>query len=194
MKKLLAIVVLGLFLITPSQADDISEFQIEGISIGDSLLEFANEKKIKSSIAKAQYSNDKFTIYKAEMLVENKNYDYLTVTTKKNDKNYLVTNISGSLFYSELDDCLQKKTSIQNEIEKIINYNDKNEVKYKSKQDKIGNSMIYGIQYYLKPYPSNEAILINCYHFSTESNLKRSLSLAVNSEEFANFLINEAHN
>ncbi len=186
--------VLGLFLITPSQADDISEFQIEGISIGDSLLEFANEKKIKSSIAKAQYSNDKFTIYKAEMLVENKNYDYLTVTTKKNDKNYLVTNISGSLFYSELDDCLQKKTSIQNEIEKIINYNDKNEVKYKSKQDKIGNSMIYGIQYYLKPYPSNEAILINCYHFSTESNLKRSLSLAVNSEEFANFLINEAHN
>ena len=54
--------------------------------------------------------------------------------------------------------------------------------------------MIYGIQYYLKPYPSNEAILINCYHFSTESNLKRSLSLAVNSEEFANFLINEAHN
>ena len=194
MKKLLGIVVLGLFLITPSQADDISEFQIEGISIGDSLLEFANEKKIKSSIAKAQYSNDKFTIYKAEMLVENKNYDYLTVTTKKNDKNYLVTNISGSLFYSELDDCLQKKTSIQNEIEKIINYNDKNEVKYKSKQDKIGNSMIYGIQYYLKPYPSNEAILINCYHFSTESNLKRSLSLAVNSEEFANFLINEAHN
>ena len=74
MKKLLGIVVLGLFLITPSQADDISEFQIEGISIGDSLLEFANEKKIKSSIAKAQYSNDKFTIYKAEMLVENKNY------------------------------------------------------------------------------------------------------------------------
>ena len=194
MKRLLLIFILTLSFQSWIKADDIRDFEVEGISIGDSLLEFANEKKIKSSISKQQYPNDKFTIYKAEMLVENKNYDYLTVTTKKNDKNYVVTNISGSLFYSELDDCLQKKTSIQNEIEKIINYNDKNEVKYKSKQDKTGNSMVYGIQYYLKPHPSNEAILINCYHFSTESNLKRGLSLAVNSEEFANFLINEAHN
>ena len=38
MKKLLGILVLGLFLITPSLADDISDFEIEGISIGDSLL------------------------------------------------------------------------------------------------------------------------------------------------------------
>ena len=38
MKKLLAIVVLGLCLITPSLADDISDFEIEGMSIGDSLL------------------------------------------------------------------------------------------------------------------------------------------------------------
>jgi len=40
MKKLLAILVLGLFLTTPSQADDIRDFQIEGISIGDSLLDY----------------------------------------------------------------------------------------------------------------------------------------------------------
>ena len=44
-KKLLRIVVLGLFLITPSHADDIRDFQIEGISIGDSLLDYFSEKK-----------------------------------------------------------------------------------------------------------------------------------------------------
>ena len=47
MKKLLGIVVLGLFLITPSQADDIRDFQIEGMSIGDSLLDYMSEKEIK---------------------------------------------------------------------------------------------------------------------------------------------------
>ena len=46
MKKLLGIVVLGLFLITPSLADDIRDFEIEGISIGDSLLMYAEEKDI----------------------------------------------------------------------------------------------------------------------------------------------------
>ena len=47
MKKLLGIVVLGLFLITPSLADDISDFEIEGISIGDSALDYFSEEQIK---------------------------------------------------------------------------------------------------------------------------------------------------
>ena len=46
MKKLLAIVVLGLLLINPSQADDISDFQIDGMSIGDSLLDYISKKEI----------------------------------------------------------------------------------------------------------------------------------------------------
>ena len=47
MKKLLAIAVLSLFLIIPSQADDISDFQIEGVNIGESLLDYATEEEIK---------------------------------------------------------------------------------------------------------------------------------------------------
>ena len=47
MKKLLGILILGLFLIVPSQADDIRDFQIEGISVGDSLLDYFDKKKIK---------------------------------------------------------------------------------------------------------------------------------------------------
>jgi hypothetical protein len=43
-KKLLGILVLSLCLITPSWADDISDPQIEGMSIGDSLLD--HERKI----------------------------------------------------------------------------------------------------------------------------------------------------
>ena len=46
MKKILVILVLGLFLITPSQADDISDFQIEGISIRDSALKHFNANEL----------------------------------------------------------------------------------------------------------------------------------------------------
>ena len=48
MKKLSTYLFLILFSFqTPSQADDIRDFQIEGMSIGDSLLDYTSEKEIK---------------------------------------------------------------------------------------------------------------------------------------------------
>ena len=47
MKKLLVIVVLGLFLITPSWADNIRDLEIEGIVIGDNLLDHFSKQEIK---------------------------------------------------------------------------------------------------------------------------------------------------
>jgi hypothetical protein len=48
MKKLFITLFLSLFFITSSQADDIRDFQIEGISVGDSLLDYIPEEKILS--------------------------------------------------------------------------------------------------------------------------------------------------
>jgi len=59
MKKLLGILVLDLFLITPSQADDVRDFQIEGMSIGDSLLDYFSEKEINDS-RRNYFSNKKY--------------------------------------------------------------------------------------------------------------------------------------
>ena len=46
MKKLLGIVVLGLLLSTSAYTDDIKDFQIERISIGDSALNYFSEYNI----------------------------------------------------------------------------------------------------------------------------------------------------
>ena len=53
MKKILAIIILCLCFITSSQADDIRDFQIEGISVGDNLFDHLKilgetKKSIKS--------------------------------------------------------------------------------------------------------------------------------------------------
>ena len=48
MKKLLGILVLGLLFSSSVFAEDISDFQIEGISIGDSALEYFTEKRLHS--------------------------------------------------------------------------------------------------------------------------------------------------
>ena len=49
MKKLLGIIVLSLLLSVASKADDISNFEIEGISIGDSALDHFNINQIKNN-------------------------------------------------------------------------------------------------------------------------------------------------
>ena len=46
MKRLLIIFILTFSFQTLTKADDISEFQIEGISIGDSLLDYFTKKEI----------------------------------------------------------------------------------------------------------------------------------------------------
>ena len=66
MKKLLAILILILTFQASSQADDISEFELEGVNVGQSLLDYADKKKIKTIKSKTQYPNDKFTIYYLE--------------------------------------------------------------------------------------------------------------------------------
>ena len=62
MKRLLLILILTLSLQTLVKSDDIRDFQIEGISIGDSALDFFSEDEILKNIRKGAYegSDGKF--------------------------------------------------------------------------------------------------------------------------------------
>ena len=66
MKKLSTYLFLILFSFSaPSFADDISDFQIEGMSIGDSLLDYFSEEKIeeeKNSEYVYRYKDNRFII------------------------------------------------------------------------------------------------------------------------------------
>ena len=191
--KLSIILIFILSLQTFAKADNISEFEIEGLSVGDSLLNFASEKEIKKAKAKEQFPNDKYIIYRYDLLNLPTQYDWISVTVKKNDLKYIITNIAGAIDYEELEECLLLKKDIIASIENLFKSVQKQEDKYPSGQDKTGKSIVYGTQYYFKPYPSNEAISVNCYHMTNESNVKRSLKVAVNGEDYAYFLINEAY-
>ena len=193
MRIFLTVLTLIIGLQSWTKADDIRDFQIEGISIGDSLLNFASEKLIKKAKAKTQFVNDKYIIYRLDKLKNPEKYDWVSVTTKKNDENYIISNIAGAIDYEELDKCLLIKKEIEDLVESLFKSVQKQEDKYPSGQDKTGKSIIYGTQYYFKPYPSNEAISVNCYHMTNESNVRRSLKVAVNEEDYAYFLINEAY-
>ena len=107
MKKLLGILVLGLFLITPSQADDIRDFQIEGMSIGDSALDYFTKDQIKNAEYK-MFKDDKYLTFVFYDL-NYKVYDAIEIAYKKNDKKFIIASISGGITVTDKKVCLEKK-------------------------------------------------------------------------------------
>ena len=62
MKKLSTYLFLILFSFSaPSFADDIRDFQIEGMSVGDSLLDYFNEEEINNNIVDWDIKDNTFT-------------------------------------------------------------------------------------------------------------------------------------
>ena len=46
-----------------AKADDIRDFEIEGMSVGDSLLNYFSKEQIKKNISGAQYDDKEFILY-----------------------------------------------------------------------------------------------------------------------------------
>ena len=102
----------------PSWADDIRDFQIEGMSIGDSLLDYFSEEEIKNSIVEDYYSYIEDKTFVDLQINENfEYYDGLQITIKRNDTKYIVYGIAGGKFYEDnITECHSKMKEIAKEL------------------------------------------------------------------------------
>ena len=199
MKKILGILVLGLLLITPSWADDIRDFEIEGMSVGDSLLDYLTKKEIseeKNSKYSLYYKNNKFVqigYYK-----NLKNYDSVSVIFKPNDKNYKIYSLAGKIIFEKnISDCYSKKNEIVSELKDLFG----SEVEIDSYErshsaDKTGKSKNNTTTFNFKS--NKDGIGVSCYDWSEEITKEKrwfdNLKVIIHSEEFINFLENEQYN
>ena len=188
MKKFLGMVVLGLFLITPSQADDIRDFQVEGISIGDSLLDYFTETEIKENIenyfdgatVKKYYSVE---IYKHERF---EIYDSIQLSLKINDKDYIIDHIVGIIFYdNDINDCYEKQKEVAKELTLLFKNAKKSEMNTKHPSDVTGESKIKEINFWLK---SEDVVSADCYDWSDKMGYVDHLRVGMISVEFNNWL------
>lgn len=161
-KKLLGIVFLGLLLTLSAKADDIKDFEIEGMSIGDSLLDFVNKNKI----IKIKSPNKKLEIVRARINQNLKTYDFVKFWWFDKDKNYKIVGIAGELkFNNDLKGCKKKQNEIVDSIKKTLTnftiYKDVNNYY----DDKSGKSKVY---HYAFNFKSKDNINIQCYIFSKD--------------------------
>ena len=128
MKKFFSI--LFIFLSSPIIANDISDFQIEGISIGDTLLrymsedEILNEKKDNMNLYKDLGEPIFYEVYIFDRFI---NYEYLSFFIKSNDNNYIIQAIYGvSLYEEDIRDCHNKLNELSVKLDSMFSNIDKN--------------------------------------------------------------------
>ena len=147
MKRLSLYLFLILFTLqTPSQADDIRDFQIEGITVGDSLLDFYNEKKIKEAIKDTVYYYPDRKFY--DIFIKspnNSNYEWFQITMKTKDKSYIVYVMTGLIDFEKknMKDCYPKLKEVANEIKNVFDNKIKPEdIKFNHTADTSGKSKV----------------------------------------------------
>jgi len=193
MKRLLLILILTFSFQSLSKADDIRDFQIEGMSLGDSLLDFFSLEEIKSF--KAYFYNDKE--YKAlQTNLEPKNYDAIDVAVKDGDREYIIYQIVGGIYYKEnIDNCYIKQKKIVSELKNIFSNNvKKNTYTKKHAADITGNSSNTTTQFEFK---SKDVVRVSCYDWGKQIEDERgytdNLRVTIIEANFRNWVNTKAH-
>ena len=187
MKKLLGILVLGLFLTIPSQADDIRDFQLEGMSIGDSALDYFDESNLKKN-KENWYDTTIYTPIAELYLSNSKTYESFQIAVKTNDKKYKMVNISGFVFYrnNDINKCYLQLDEISNEIKILFkNVKDLGKKTYKHSYDKSGKSKVTAV--HLTLYGGDE-VSIQCIDWSEKYSYLDQLRISVRTKEYIKFL------
>ena len=195
MKKLVSYIflfILGFSI--PSYSDDIQDLQIEGISIGDSLLNYTSKKKILSEIKKNEpgynYLNNDF----GEVYLRNnfEEYDFLSFFVKQKDKLYTIYSIAGIVMYDDkIEQCLAKQKEIENQLSSIFINTKINRYTMKFDWDLTGESTSQNIEFV---FSSGDFIEINCTKYKKSLKIKNNwsdgLQVTVNKKEIKDWFNN----
>ena len=188
MRVLIIFLVLVLVFNTQSltKADDIRDFEIEGMSIGDSLLDHVSLKRIKSRQTHYYPKSKKHVGYMR--IKETSFYDQVAVRVIDGDKNYKIASISGILVYkNNISDCYKKKKEITKEIYFEIG-GERNDYTYNYPNDD-SKSEVTDLVFL------DGRVRIFCTDYSIvkeEKNYQDHLSVGVSSSKYLDWLFNEA--
>jgi len=164
MKRFLLIFILTLSFQFWTKADDIRDFQIEGISLGDSLLDYFSEKEINKNLSTIQPEDKNFKkveFYKKDFL---KTYESIDV---RYDANTFKINSIVGIFYFKNNDffkCHNKRRIIDNDISQIFPDIEPEYSEWKNlEEDPSGNSFSIATRFQIN---KSEIILTQCANYT----------------------------
>tara|TARA_B100001123_G_C15135711_1_gene957284 strand:- start:199 stop:777 length:579 start_codon:yes stop_codon:yes gene_type:complete len=185
MRTFIATLVLIFSLQSWSKAGDISEFEIQGMSIGDSLLNFFEkshiEKRKDSYHDKGyMYSSKSYYALTFDEFANQKQYDQIQFHLKDKDETYKIYALTGiKLFKYNIEECTELMKEIEFELDSLLtNANKVSEPKHKSW---TGKGYITSTWY---KYNDGSNINLACEDWNEDSNIPDGLAISITSKEF----------
>ena len=189
MRVFIAVLVLFFSFQSWTKADDIRDFEIEGISVGDSLLDHFSEEEIKE-FGIEYYPDKEFKVLSVSSK-RFKNYDAMQFDIKTNDKTYYLYGVVGIIDYSNnLKNCYIKMKEIIRDLSLVLTDYHKEDV---GRLDNPVGADPYGGTYDLflfrkNTFKKSERVQVSCNDWSEKSNIPDSVKVEIYSKEFAYYV------
>ena len=176
-----------LFFSSSVVADDISDFQIGGMSIGDSALDYFSREELEDNKELDWFDTTLYTPISELYLSSSEIFESYQLVVKTNDLNYEIVNISGFIFYEKnINKCYEQLDDISDDIKKLfVEVMDTGKNSYNHPYDKSGESKITDIELILN---DGGRIIIQCYDWSENYSYIDSLRINIMNEEYKNFM------
>ena len=186
MKKLSTYLFLILFSFSaPSFADDALDFEIDGMSIGDSLLDYFSRDKILNARNYDHYPSDmKFRII--DIYTENKFYEGMQFYYIPNDKKFIIQSLNGRKFYNNINDCYIKKKKIENDLSVQFSNAKKDKQKKEKHMDDPTGKSTYTTTFF--SFNSGGRGSVACYDWHVDTGASKSISVSIQSETVSNWV------
>ena len=187
MKTLLTLFVL--FFSSSVFADNISDFEIEGMSIGNSLLDyFSEEEIINASYNYYKYITPK-KFYQINLYKHNnfRMYDGVLVSLLLSDNDYIIYSLDGYIYLKDNENCNQKIQSISLEMAKVFNKAKKVVQEVRSHpEDPSGKSTSWGNAFFLGSKEGNASV--RCYLWSDKMPYDDNFRVSIRTAEYNKWL------
>ena len=180
-----------------TKADDVRDFEIDGMSVGDSLLDHFEKKKVKKLFNIKNAINFYPNIKKFITLgtsIKSANYQNIYFGLRNKDKNYVIYSIEG---YNRMDyqKCLNKIDLVSLDIEGMFSNNTYSKTVSKGihDTDKSKNTIYISHDFNFKSGSSIRVICIDWGKEMESINHHDSFMISLQSKEFDYWLNNEAY-
>ncbi len=188
MRIILSILILIFSFQSFAKADDISEFEIEGISIGDSLIAHIGLDKIEG-LKESYYKDNLYTtvtIFPGETKLKLENYEALVISFLSSDNKFKIQGLSGIVMYKEnIQDCKKKSDQIVKEFNSILSDIEPQKNNFNAELGKVNS-----IEFHFK---NTDMAIVACYDYDPHPSNTDHLRISLNRKQFLNWIETKAY-
>ena len=188
MRVFIAVLVLIFSLQSWTKADDIRDFEIEGMSIGDSLLDHFSEKEILN--AKTNWFKDKGYSVSNNLKSNNfQTYEIIQAAYKEKDKKYILEGIEGYQFFSKnkANECFKIQDNIISTFNDLFTNVKKGKKRTFDHPDPDNHSVVTNVSFI---FDSGNKVMVGCVEREDKTS---DLRVILRTKEYSFFINNKAY-